>query len=216
MSGPSHENWLQRWEQGNIGWHESAGSDLLRKWWDVLPSQQRVLVPLCGKALDLLWLEQRGHHVTGVELSAIAIEAFFAEHQLEYTTNDTDGLVCYRANDRHIEIFCGDYFSFNSEPFSAVFDRGALVALPPALRAQYAEQTTRLMAPGAAQLLITLSYAQEVIAGPPFSVESSEVRSYWPGLPVAEEFEALQQSPPKFRQAGLKSVMETLWYAPGG
>ena len=40
-------------------------------------------MPLCGKSLDLTWLAAQGLRVTGVELSHIAVEAFFPEQQLE-------------------------------------------------------------------------------------------------------------------------------------
>ena len=47
---------------------------------DTQHSRQRgVFVPLCGKSLDLEWLRDRGHAVSGVEISAIAVEAFFME-----------------------------------------------------------------------------------------------------------------------------------------
>ena len=36
-----------------------------------------VLVPLCGKSLDLVWLAEQGHAVIGVELA----EAFVKEQQ---------------------------------------------------------------------------------------------------------------------------------------
>ena len=32
-----------------------------------------ILVPMCGRSLDLLWLCSRGHSVTGVEISSIAV-----------------------------------------------------------------------------------------------------------------------------------------------
>jgi Thiopurine S-methyltransferase (TPMT). len=35
-----------------------------------------VLVPLCGKSLDMDWLLDAGYKVFGIELSNIAIQAF--------------------------------------------------------------------------------------------------------------------------------------------
>ena len=55
-----------------------------------------------------------------------------------------------------------------------------------------------------------------VIAGPPFSVPDDEVLSYWSDFPAVHSFEALDHSPPKFKEAGLTSVMEKIWYTPGG
>ena len=67
------EDWLGRWDQGRIGWHEAAGNEGLKSHWPELPDGSSVLVPLCGKAPDLLWLAKRGHVVVGVELSDIAV-----------------------------------------------------------------------------------------------------------------------------------------------
>ena len=70
-----HENWLERWRVGRTGWHEAGGNQGLKRHWVAVG--RRVLVPLCGKTPDLLWLEERGNAVTGVELSEIAVQAFF-------------------------------------------------------------------------------------------------------------------------------------------
>ncbi len=60
------DDWKARWADGNTGWHEQAGNRFLRQWWPARADQSRVLVPLCGKALDLKWLAERGHEVVGV------------------------------------------------------------------------------------------------------------------------------------------------------
>ena len=45
-------------------------------------------MPLCGKSLDLLWLAAQGHRVLGVEISPLAVDAFFAEQDLTPTVTD--------------------------------------------------------------------------------------------------------------------------------
>ena len=47
------------------------------------PAGSTVLVPLCGKSRDLLWLAQHDFRVTGIEISPIAVEGFFRENGLE-------------------------------------------------------------------------------------------------------------------------------------
>jgi thiopurine S-methyltransferase len=205
------EDWIGRWQQGNTGWHEASGNKYLRHWWQRPSSGNRVLVPLCGKSLDLLWLAEQGHEVTGVELSPLAIESFFTEHALEFELDTAQPLACYRAKGHAIRIYCGDYFSFENDPFDALFDRGALVALSPELRGRYASHTRSLLAAHASQLLITLDYEQSRVAGPPFAVPATEVSKYWPDLVAVDEFNAIEESPPKFRAAGLTTVTETIW-----
>ena len=76
--------WHERWHRSEIGFHEGDTNANLMQFWSTLALQpgERVLVPLCGKSLDMLWLAGEGHRVTGVELSALACEAFFAENEL--------------------------------------------------------------------------------------------------------------------------------------
>ena len=70
------DQWIERWREGRTGWHEVDGSALLRRHWPRLVRGSRVLVPLCGKSVDMLWLASQGLEVTGVELSEIAARAF--------------------------------------------------------------------------------------------------------------------------------------------
>ena len=43
-----------------------------------------VLVPMCGKTVDLHWLCARGHAVTGVELSPIAVHQIFTDNSIPF------------------------------------------------------------------------------------------------------------------------------------
>lgn len=200
------EPWLERWQEGRIGWHEASGNAGLQRFWNA--SNRRVLVPLCGKSVDLLWLESQGNEVTGVELSPLAARAFFEENKIDY---EFAGDGRYRAVDRAISIACADYFEFSGETFDACYDRGALVALPPNLRPRYVEHTRSLLSPGAYLLLIALEYAQEQADGPPFSVDAAEVLNYWPALERIDVREDIENSPPKFREAGLEQMFEVVW-----
>ena len=74
------DTWLERWRDGRTGWHETDGSALLKRHWPRLVRGSRVLVPLCGKSVDLLWLASQGLEVSGVEISGLAIRAFFDEN----------------------------------------------------------------------------------------------------------------------------------------
>lgn len=205
-----HGDWLDRWEEGRIGWHEPAGSAALKAHWPKLASGDRVLVPLCGKSLDLLWLADRGLAVTGVEMSVIAIEAFFREQQLEFDRIEGP-MDLYSARDRAITLSCGDFFEFEDEPFKAVFDRGSLIAIPRDVRPHYAAHLDSLMRDDSVRLLVTLEYDQTRVAGPPFSVMPDEVRQYWPDLQRVSEHDDIDNCPPKFRDAGLDRVIEVVW-----
>ena len=70
------KDWLDRWREGNIGWHQNEGNKGLQQYWPKLPNSSRVLVPLCGKTVDMAWLNRKGMDVTGVEISATAAKTF--------------------------------------------------------------------------------------------------------------------------------------------
>ena len=207
------EDWFGRWREGRTGWHEADGNEGLHTWWP--DATGRVLVPLCGKSPDLKWLADRGHEVVGVELSAIAAEAFFAEQGLKYHVEKRGGFDVYSARDDAVEFFCGDYFAFQAEPFDALYDRGALVALPESLRSEYVKHTKTLLAPTATRLVITLEYEQRIVDGPPYAVWPDELLDYWDDLVRVEEKDDIENCPPKFRKAGLTEISEVFWLAKG-
>ncbi len=206
-----NEDWLERWKIGRTGWHEPEGNRNLREHWTL--SGRRVLVPLCGKSHDLLWLEAQGNEVVGVEVSDLAVRAFFEDNALGYEVVD-GALPGYRAVDRNITLFCGDYFEFRAESFDAHYDRGALIALSPDLRARYAQHTSALLTDEAAQFVITIEYDQAVCEGPPYSVGPEELLGHWPGLRRLLSIEDIENAPPKFLERGLQSMHEVVWVSP--
>lgn len=205
------EAWLERWQEGRIGWHQAEGNPSLRKHWRATGRQ--VLVPLCGKSHDLLWLAEQGNEVVGVELSELAVKSFFAEQMLDYTIRSGE-LPAYCATDRPITIYCGNFFDLQSVRCDAHYDRGALVAVPVDSRADYAAHVSSLLTDDAEQLVIALQYDQAQASGPPFSVPPHEVLSYWPDLVCIDEYDDIDNGPPKFIEAGLAELIEQVWRTP--
>ncbi len=198
--------WLERWQIGRTGWHEPDGNASLKRYWE--SKDRRVLVPLCGKTPDLLWLEALGNAVTGVELSEIAVTAFFEENAIEYTRSSNR----FEAVGRNLTLICGDYFE-HDEPgaFDALYDRGSLVALPADLRPKYAAHTRRLLSDDAQLFLVSVEYDQRQADGPPFSLSADEIRSYWPDIERRDRYDDLPNCPPKFIEAGLTEFFEVVW-----
>ncbi len=202
------EPWLERWQEGRIGWHEDSGNASLKKHWRA--SGRTVLVPLCGKSVDLAWLAAQGNRVVGVELSQIAVEAFFTEQQLDFEVRD-GALRRFDAIGVDITIFCGDFMELDDVRCDAHYDRGALVALAAELRPGYAAHVRSLLSDDAEQLVITLDYDQSVAIGPPFSIDDEELLGYWPGLERVDRYDDTPNAPPKFLDAGLTEIVETVW-----
>jgi thiopurine S-methyltransferase len=205
------EDWLDRWNSGRTGWHEATGNTGLKAHWPRLAPGSRVLVPLCGKSPDILWLAEHGCRVTGVELSEIAVRAFFSENALQYKTEEHGKLKRFVAAELPVEIFCGDYFGLDAEPFDALYDRGALVALSEEMRPKYVQHTQDLLKTSALKFVVTLEYDQSVVPGPPFSVSAGELAGYWQDLERVEAKDDIENCPPKFRAAGLREISEVFW-----
>ena len=208
--------WQERWARNQIGFHLPEVNPYLQRHWPQLALAEgaKVLVPLCGKSLDLMWLASLGFRVLGVELSEQAVEAFFSEQSLAPRITQRGVFKVYQAD--LIEVWCGDFFALDAQVLAdctALYDRAALIALPPLLRAQYAERLNTLLRPGCQGLLITLDYDQTQKAGPPFAVTHDEVKvllgSSW-ALAVQEEQDILGESW-KFVQDGVTRLEERVY-----
>lgn len=207
------EFWRERWQQGQIGFHQPQVNADLRSYWPRLQCARSapVFVPLCGKSLDMTWLRAQGHKVIGIELSEVAVEAFFAEQQLEPLRERVGALERWSA--AGYELYVGDFFDLSADQLTAVqtvYDRAALIALPAALRARYVRHLAALLGAGCNILLLTMDYQQEQMPGPPFAVAEAEVRRLFaPDFsvsPIASREALLEE--PRFMQRGLTSRRE--------
>jgi thiopurine S-methyltransferase len=210
------EFWRQRWREGRIGFHQQQVTPLLAQYWDAVavPAGARVLVPLCGKSLDMPWLAARGHRVLGVELSPIAIAQFFEEHGLAPATHESASGVHHVAG--NIEIVQGDVFAL--EPgllagCSGVYDRAALIALPAPLRDRYVGEVYAGLPVGCRGLLVTLGYPPGEKQGPPFAVPDEEVRGRFApewSLQLLERRDILATQP-GFVAEGVRDLHTSAW-----
>lgn len=135
--------WLECWERQEIGFHQRNINAQLRRFWPELGLTRgdAVFVPLCGKSSDMIWLHARGHPVLGVELSPVAVAAFFAENGLAPRRARQGKLDV--ADSGGIRILRGDFFDLTAADLAgiaAVYDRAALIAMPSAMRERYAAQ----------------------------------------------------------------------------
>ncbi len=173
------EFWHQRWQSERIGFHREQVNAQLAQIWPTLrlAKQSQVLVPLCGKSKDMLWLTEQGHSVTGFELSPLAVADFFAEAHLTPRRQTVDPYQVWQTE--RLRIYQGDFFQAEQiqKHYDAAYDRAALIALPPAMRAQYVAQLARLLKPNATLLLVTVHYAPEQQQAPRFSVDEAQVQA---------------------------------------
>jgi thiopurine S-methyltransferase len=208
--------WHERWQRGEIGWHLDEINLHLQEHWPRLGVDPggRVLVPLCGKTLDLAWLVGQGQPALGVELSPIAVEALFRDQGLVPEVTDEPPFRRYRSG--ALEVLCGDFFDLTQThlgALDAVYDRASLIALPPETRRRYAAHLMGLLSAETRILLITLDYDQAQMTGPPFAVAAPEVRDLF-----GERFEIeplggmdVLGENPRFRERGLERLLEQVY-----
>ena len=171
--------WLKKWELGETGFHQESINETLQAWWPSVeaPAGSAVLVPLCGKTLDMCWLADQGHTVIGMEVSPVACEAFFDGLQLKPDIEKARAFRSYSAGP--YRILQGDFFSATATdvaPVAAFYDRAALVAMPPDMQPDYTRQLLSLLPSGAVGLINCLEYPPDVMDGPPFSIGQASLR----------------------------------------
>ena len=208
--------WLERWEQKEIGFHQDSFNPYLSQYWPELHAapDSQVFVPLCGKSSDLLWLHEQDQRILGVELSNIAVQAFYEENGYIPQHDALKKFDRYMANG--ISILCGDFFDLNKDDLagvSAVYDRASLVALPPDMRQRYARHLTSILSSGTKILLITFDYPQMEMQGPPFSVTTDEVEALYrehANVNLLAQLDVLSTNP-HFQARGLSTLRENIF-----
>ncbi len=209
--------WHNAWENGRQGWHQSSVNLHLETWWENLQTNKSdpVFVPLCGKSKDMLWLLEQGHPVTGVEINEGAVATFFDENQILHTREDVHGFQLYSNKD--LKIFTGDFFKLSGgqlKQIKLVFDRAALIALPPAMRQDYAAKMAEILPIGCKIFLITVVYDQSKMSGPPFSVEDEEVYGLFEASFNVNKVESSDDPAllGGLLKRGLSSLIENVWF----
>lgn len=206
--------WLERWSKNQIGFHQPQPNRWLVQLWPEVAAKQSVFVPLCGKSLDMRYLEDQGHPIVGIDLASLALEAYFEEAGEQVQPESHNSLHVYRG--RQSTLYCGDLFEMSAaevESVDAVYDRGALVALPPEQRRRYADHLQRILPVGARVLLVALEYDQHLVAGPPHSVLPEEVEAlYGERCSIAPLVsEGTEEVPPHFTEQGVRRATEAVY-----
>ncbi len=210
--------WHNKWQTNEIGFHLNDVHPLLKKYYsDIFLAEKTVFVPLCGKTIDMAFLQSNGKNVIGAELSEIAAKSFFQEQfpDSDLKKNQNELSEFKELSAQNIQILVGDYFSLTSELIGGakqIYDRASLIALPQEMRKRYVEQLHVLL-PQASMLLITLDYAQDKMSGPPFSVEYDEVIELFSFAYVNQiHRKNIIENEPRFKSKGLTSFNQTAYH----
>ncbi len=211
-----HTFWLERWQKADIGFHQPAPHDLLERHWPAIGAARGspVLVPLCGKSIDMVWLAEHGHSVIGTELAGVAVDQFFAERSRPPAAVIEGDFTVKRAGP--YEIWSGDHLKLPAavtRRIGAVYDRAALVAMPRVMQKTYADQLAALTPPGVPVLLVSLDYDPSLMEGPPFAITPRRIEELFGDdfrITLLEKRDGLATSR-NLQKRGLTWLDETAW-----
>ena len=198
--------WQEKWQANEIGFHQQQPHPLLEKHASLIQAGDsgRIFVPLCGKSVDMLRLNQGGFGVIGLELSRIAAQAFFDENRIAVQVAPEGDFERFQSGS--IEILCGDFFAVNAQQLgqvNVVYDRAALIALPPPMRRKYTNKLQSLLGAGVRIFLVALEYEEGLVNAPPFSVSDAEIHSLyqdWCEIELVERLAAEVKGKPCFER----------------
>ncbi len=212
-----HTLWHKRWEEGRIGFHRETVNAHLQTHADaLLEGARRILVPLCGKSVDMPWLAERGVEVVGVELVDRAVREFWS--MLGVTPEEDAFHAFVRTISGPITVLQGDIFQAQLTHIGtvdAVYDRAAMIAMPPDQQQRYADHLLRLLRPGGRMLLVTLDMPRPLTQGPPFSVPPERVQALFSAAAEVRSMETLMLKPEtesKLASWGVDWAREGVWW----
>lgn len=225
--------WSKRWSDSKIGWHADEVNHALLKhggtivpFFSVEPDENpgncvdtgekvRILVPLCGKSVDMAFLAKQSYvaEVVGVEGVRMALNEFSSDHpdlsitEMGMVTGERGSFEKFVGKD--IALLKGDFFELDelssAGRVDAVWDRASIVAIRPELRQEYVRTIGRVMKPGGTVLALTIDKrtgtdeARE--RGPPFSLDEAEMKKLYEkedwveSVTVLDEFDEFARDP---------------------
>ncbi|PHS14433.1 MAG: thiopurine S-methyltransferase [Kangiella sp.] len=212
--------WHEKWKKNQLGFHLDDVHPLLKKYFNkIFSTTDPIFVPLCGKTLDMRYLLSQNRSIVGCELSEIAVKDFYTPENekktLQLDKNDKFSIYSSAENNLTSKIIVGDYFDLATSDLNSctgIYDRASLIALPKDVRIKYVELLKHLV-PKAKMLLITLDYDQNIMTGPPFSVNKNEVESLFSfaNIELLKRSNIIEEEP-QFKSKGLTEFNQSAYY----
>lgn len=160
----SNRLWKAKWERNDIAFHQDIVNPLLQRFLSRLglSAGDFIVVPLCGKSLDMSWMARMGFRVIGIEISDIAIRSYFEALRVVPKRRRHGRFVHWWHG--NAEIWCGDIFDLTScdlGEVKALYDCAALTALPTKVRGRYVKHFYEKLPQATEILLITTETPDE-------------------------------------------------------
>jgi thiopurine S-methyltransferase len=186
--------WITRESHGELpNFHDNKVKHFLKEYLSTHSKEKldTVLVPFCGKSIDMLWLMQQGYNVRGVDLSEEATNSFFRENKLTFERKEDGAFIIKQATNLtgSLTILCGDLFKLQPkhlQDIDLVYDRAGYNSIPLELRQKYAMLLARHLPKEVKILLGVLDFeGQEPKSGPPYFISEEEL------LPLTSKFDVM-------------------------
>ncbi|KAH9916762.1 thiol methyltransferase 1 [Epithele typhae] len=157
------KGWDEAWKKAvtpwDVGQVQPPLAELLGSGELQLPAQGDALIPGCGRGYDAVHIAQTtGLRTLGMDISETAVRA------AEEYRNETG------ADPAKVRFKMMDFFLETDEQFDLVYDYTFFVAIPPARRAEWGKQMTRIVKPGGYLVTLIWPIAEYTELGPPFYV----------------------------------------------
>ena len=214
---PDYNYWNNRWKNKQIAFHDGVPHKSIVEFVHLLTldnsQSKKILVPLCGKSIDMIFLLSQGFQVVGIEFSEIAVLDFFKEHNISYQKKVLDHFTLFEAE--HIKIYQGDFFKLTEKEIGDIafcYDRASMVAFDQNERKLYAQSLIKYATDLKLILSPLLDYGDLQNLGPPYSVTANELNEFYGNafeLTILKSNEvAIRES---FKKAGAPHEKEVTW-----
>lgn len=146
----------------------------------------------------------------GVDASPKAHRAIMDRSPESFNEDSSHGFTIYRSD--KLELWEGDFIKLpadNISPPGIIYDKAAVIALPPAMRSSYANKLIELCSHSTQIIMQTFEYPQNEMNGPPFSVSRNELEQRFGDHLL---FDLLHEQPKldeltRFRKRGLSPYL---------
>ncbi|XP_065843359.1 probable thiopurine S-methyltransferase [Oscarella lobularis] len=213
-------DWEKRWRKGkDAAWQMGTVHPMLQKYYDSMVRGRnncRVLVPLCGRTLDLQWLVEKGHTVVGVEFVEIGVVRFFAENHLEYVVEPPSPTLpgkakIYSSCEGRLKIVNADFFALSRDvlgTFDCVWDRGALAATNPSNYSRYFRVINDVLDDSGVWMLDSFDFTNPDFHGPPFRFNAKSIEDSLGSNYDIRQLDYFPNLAEKFKKWGLGNFYE--------
>jgi len=182
--------WKELYANQTTSWHLTEKNPTLVKYENRLlegrkDGKMTILVPFCGKSVDMKHFYLAGHTVFGIDCCIEAIIGFFQEQELEYDkvpmSNGKD--YYYATKDRRLILLHTNFYTLDDEMINgkidAVWDRGGFVAIDGVEQELYIKTIRKLMADDFRYLLLVVEYDKSQLNSFPYPQPEEKVRKFY-------------------------------------